>query len=102
MRHPEKLPDLMSVIQTCIEDGRYLDTRHASERQNERRINRPEILYVLKHGYHEKKKDKFDEFYQVWNYAVRGKTIDRRELRIVVSFDEASEMLIITAIELTK
>lgn len=68
---------------------------------DERDITRPEILYVLKNGHHEKRKDKFDEFYKAWNYAVRGKTLDRRELRIVVSFDKDG-MLIITAIDLSK
>ena len=98
---PEKIPELMSVIRACIEEGRYLDTRHAWERQNDRRINRPEILYVLKCGRHEKSKDKFNEFHHTWNYAVRGKTVDRRELRVIVSFDE-NGILIITAIELRK
>jgi hypothetical protein len=93
---------MMTHIRNCIEQGRYLDTRHALERQVERAINRNEILYVLKNGYHEKKKDKFDELYQAWNYAVRGKTLDRRELRVVISFEDASGMLLITAIELKK
>lgn len=93
---------MMTLIRNCIEQGRYLDTRHALERQVERAINRNEILYVLKNGYHEKKKDKFDELYQAWNYAVRGKTLDRRELRVVISFEDASGMLLITAIELKK
>ena len=97
----EKVLDLIFSIRLCIEEGRYLDTRHASERKLERQINRPEILYVLKKGYHEKKNDKFDGFYGAWNYAVRGKTVDRRELRIIVSFAE-NGMLIITAIELKK
>ncbi len=90
------------MIRACIEQGRYLDTRHASERQGERGINRAEILYVLKNGYHEKKKDKFEELYLAWNYAVRGKTVDRRALRVVVSFDDASGMLLITAIAIKK
>ena len=89
----------MDQIRLCIEKGSYLDTRHAIDRQNERQITRPEILYVLKNGYHEKRKDKFDESYNSWNYSVRGKTVDRRELRVIVSFDE-SGMLIITAIDL--
>ena len=101
MSHPDKHPGLLLTIRKCIEEGRYLDSRHATDRQNERRINRPEILHVLRNGYHEKKKDKFDEFYESWNYAVRGKTVDRRELRIIVSFDE-NGMLIITAIELKR
>ena len=47
----------------------------------------------------EKRKDKFDEAYNSWNYSVRGKTVDLRELRVIVSFDD-SGMLIITAIDL--
>jgi len=101
MDHPQKLLNLMSTIKDCIEEGRYLDTRHALERQIERTITRPEILYVLKTGYHEKKKDQFDEFYRAWNYAIRGKTRDKREIRVIVSFDE-NGMLIITAIALRK
>jgi hypothetical protein len=117
---PEKIADLIPLIHKCINEGRYLDTRHASERKDERGINRPEILTVLKSGYHEKKKDKFEEIHQTWNYAIRGKTVDKRELRIIVAFeitgestgklgdkiandnDEGNEMLIITAIDLKK
>lgn len=95
----EKLGQLMEQISECLDAGRYFDTRHASERQSERAITRPEVFYVLRHGYHEKRKDKFEANYQAWNYAVRGKTIDKRELRIIVSFDERN-MLIITAIDL--
>lgn len=89
----------MAAIKNCLDLGRYLDTSHSSERQKERQITRPEILFVLKHGHQEKKKDKYDEQHSVWNYAMRGKTVDKRELRVIVSFDE-SGMLIITAIEL--
>jgi len=101
MSRPGKHLDLLNMIRACVEDGRYLDTRHATERKTQRMISRPELLYVLKYGRHEKAKDKFDEAYNAWNYAIRGKTLDRRELRIVVSFDE-NGMLIITAIDLTK
>ena len=101
MARTEKLSNLLAMIRVCIEEGRYLDTLHSEDRQDERRISRPEILYVLKNGHHEKKKDKFDEFYNAWNYAVRGKTVDRRNLRVIVSFDK-NGMLIITAIEIKK
>ena len=91
----------MHQILLCIESGAYLDTRHAIQRQKERLINRLDILYVLRNGYHEKRKDKFDEQHRAWNYAVRGKNIDRRDIRVIVSFD-SNDMLIITAIELEK
>jgi hypothetical protein len=95
----EKIARLMEHISKSLDAGRYLDTRHATDRQNERAITRPEILYVLRHGYHEKRKDRFETQYQGWNYAIRGKTIDLRELRIIVSFDK-NLMLVITAIDL--
>ena len=89
----------MQAISACIQTGKYLDTRHASDRKNERHISRPELIYVLKNGYHEKKKDRFETLYHSWNYSINGKTLDKRNLRIIVSFDEAS-LLIITAIDL--
>jgi len=96
-----KVEKLMELIATHLELGRYLDTRHALGRQDERKITRPELLYVLKNGHHEKRKDRFDELHKTWNYAVRGKTVDKRDLRVIVSFDPAG-MLIITAIEIER
>ena len=47
-------------------------------------------------GYEEKIKTRFDEQYNTWNYAIRGKTkIDQIDMRIIVAFDEEG-MLIIT------
>ncbi|OGQ17560.1 MAG: hypothetical protein A3B70_03270 [Deltaproteobacteria bacterium RIFCSPHIGHO2_02_FULL_40_11] len=100
MRRPPKTPNLLSKVGHCLDQGRYLDTRHASLRQRQRWISRIEVLYVLRNGFHEQRKDKFDMAFKSWNYAVRGKTIDKRDLRIIVSFDE-NNMLIITAIELS-
>lgn len=57
------------------------------------------MLYVLRRGWHEKRKDVFDAHYLAWNYAIRGKTADGRQLRVVVSF-ENKDLLIITAIAL--
>ena len=34
--------------------------------------------------------------------TLRGRTLDERELRIVVSFDEEDHLLIVTAIDLDK
>ena len=98
-KKPAKIANLMKLVKEAISSGRFYDTRHASERQSQRKITRPEMLQVLKSGFHEKRKDKFDENFNAWNYAVRGKTVDTKELRIIVSFDE-NNMLIITAIDL--
>lgn len=99
---PPKIANLLDVIRECLDRGRYLDTRHATDRQLERDITRPEVVYVLRGGHHEKSKDRFDEQYGAWNYSVRGRTIDRREIRIIVSLEETTGMLIITAIDLRR
>ena len=80
---PSKIQNLMNEIALALEEGRYLDTRHAFERQTQRKLSRPDILHVLRKGFHEKRKDSFDETFQAWNYAIRGRTIDKRELRII-------------------
>lgn len=97
MKKPPKHNELLETIRQCIEEGNYWDTRHVTMRQVERSITRLEILYVLKHGYHEPFKDNYDKTHQAWNYAVRGKTIDGEELRVIISFDNLG-MFIITAI----
>ena len=94
-----KTPNLLERIRYCVDHGLYFDTRHATDRQSERSITRAEIIYVLKNGRHEKSRDQYQDRYNAWNYAIRGKTIDKRDVRVIVSFD-ASNMLIITAIDL--
>jgi hypothetical protein len=95
----DKILDLLARVRLCIEQGLYLDTRHSTDRQSERKISRPEILYVLKNGRHEKSKDQYQDRYKAWNYAIRGRTLDRRDVRVIVSFDDKN-MLVITAIEM--
>ena len=100
-QRPSKIADLMDTIWEALDSGRYVDMVHAQERQLQRNITRPEYTYVLRHGYHEARKDTFEEPYNAWNYAIRGKTLDKRDLRVIVSFDD-SGMLIITTIEVHK
>ena len=97
---PKKHEDVLVLARKHLDSGKYLDTRHATERKQQRQITRPEVFQVLRGGYHEKRKDEFKEEYNAWNYAIRGKTIDKRDLRICVSFDKETGMLIITAIDL--
>lgn len=96
---PPKVTELIETIRTCLDAGRYLDSRHVSDRQSERKISRPEMLFVLKTGFHEKRKDHYEERFRAWNYAIRGKTADKRELRVIVSFEEKT-LVMITAIDL--
>ena len=96
-KRPQKIEHLVDRIRKCINSGAYRDTFHAALRKNERNITLPEIIYVLTTGRHEKSKDQFDKAFYAWNYAIRGKTIDELDLRIIVSFDDEKDLLIITA-----
>lgn len=95
-----KVSNLLTLVKLALKGGNYRYTGHAEERLQLRLVTRLEVKQALFSGYHEKRKDKFDEDYREWNYSIRGKTIDERELRIVVSFEEA--LLIITIIDLDK
>ncbi len=101
-KRPKKIENLLERIKDCINSGAYRGTFHAIERKAERNITLPEIIHVLKTGRHEKSKDHFEEVFNAWNYAIRGKTIDELELRVIVSFDEERDLLIITAFYLER
>lgn len=99
---PKKINNLLEVVRKCISTGRYRDTTHAAKRQKERNIILPEIIYVLNTGRHEKAKDRFDEAFNSWNYAIRGWTLDGLDLRVIISFEPNKDLLIITAFYLEK
>lgn len=101
MKRPTKIPDVLKKLRECLESGRYYDTSHATLRKHQRRITLTHILYVLRYGYHEKQKDEYKPEYNDWNYSIRGKTIDERDIRIAIAFDE-DDMLIITVIEIAR
>lgn len=97
----DKLKNLLEQIQVCIEKGNYRFSNHALERKYQRAFTLPDILYILKNGQHEKIKDVWDSQYKTWKYAIRGRTVDKDEGRIIVTV-EKSGMLIITVIRLNK
>lgn len=99
---PKKIDNLLDKIRKCICTGKYRETVHAVVRKKERAIFLTDILHVLNTGRHEKVKDHFDEVFNAWNYSIRGWTLDGMELRIIVSFDDESDLLIITAFYLEK
>ena len=93
---------MLEIARDCLKKGKYRDTMHAAQRQKERNIILPEIIHVLNTGRHEKGKDHFDEAFHAWNYAIRGWTLDGQDLRVIISFDEENDLLIITAFYLEK
>jgi hypothetical protein len=97
---PEQVGDLLGKIQVCIKTRKYRLSKHAIERQVQRKITLPDVLHVLSKGFHEKKKTSFDDAYKVWKYAIRGKTVDHLDVRIIITF--ADEMIIITVMQVTR
>ena len=93
-----KTNELLGKIIEHLQEGSYIVSMHALERQNQRLVDLKSVLYVLKNGTHEKDKDLFDVKRQMWKYAIRGKTLDGINLRIIVAFEK--EMVIITVMRL--
>ena len=94
-----KASGLLEKIREKVEAGKLRYSVHAGERMVERGIIKPEVEYVLKNGRHNKSKDQFNEDQKDWDYALEGKTIDGRKLRIVVAI-VAPNLLVITTIDL--
>ncbi len=96
----EKSDDPMERVREHVRKGTYVLRRHTLERQTERSISLEDVLYVLKHGFHEEEKSGFDITRQTWKYAIRGKAFDKDELRAIVAF--AEKMAIITVMWITR
>jgi hypothetical protein len=100
-KRPSKVNDLLVKTIEAVSAGRLLYSNHANERMFERKIVKPEINYVLVNGYHEAKKDQFNVEMNSWDYAIRGKTLDGRRLRIIIALVRPN-VLVVTAIDLSE
>lgn len=79
----------------------FIDKANTLLREDYKEQSIPDVLYVLKHGYHEKRKTSFDEKFQTWKYAVRGKTLDDIDIRVIIAFDDTG-IMIITVMQVEK
>ena len=101
-KRPSKLSNLMEAIRSALASGRYLYSEHVHESMFKRHLSVGDVKRVLTTGFHEKKKDKYEEMHESWNYAIKGCTVDERNVRVVVAFDKETHLIIITAIDLDK
>lgn len=92
---PPQVDKLFDFIGAHLDAGRYRLSIHAFERQYQREIQLPDILHVLRFGWHEKQKTRFDEVFKKWKYSIRGETLNRSPVRVIIAFDD-TEMLVIT------
>lgn len=88
---------LLKKVREHVKKGTYILVKHALERQKERSIRLPDVLYVLEHGRHEQEKDEYNLKMQAWKHAIRGITVNGMDLRIIVAFQR--EMVIITVMK---
>jgi hypothetical protein len=100
LKRPAKHQGVKEIIQRLVRAGRLTYSVHANQRLGQRKITKPEVEYILNGGHHEVRKDHFNEGHQNWDYAIRGKTIDGRILRIVVALDDPN-LLVVTVIDLS-
>jgi len=84
------------MIRLAAINGDYAVEPHAQGRSFARQITQPEYDYILRVGDREPKKDEFKEQFNSWNYAVRGKTVDGRDIRVCVYFE--GKMVVVTLI----
>lgn len=96
----EWIENLLEKIKEHIETRKYRVTEHAMERLHSRSLLLPHILDVLQRGFHEKEKTLFNNKCQAWNYAIRGRTVNGVDVRVVVAFE--GDMIIITVVRLPR
>lgn len=99
-KRPEKLPDPLKLARRLWAAEKVRDTRHSAARRGERAIDYREVGQVIRSGYHEKSKDEFKPEWNSWNYAIRGKTVDDRKIRIAVAFEGDTLLILVTTIAL--
>lgn len=110
---PSKKTDqkLFSLIEQKIKERKYIFVMHAKERQQQRNISDLDALNILegKSGYERKRnknKDSYESNYiyekpQDWKYCIEGKDIDKKKVRIILTFSD-DLMPIITVINLSE
>lgn len=95
----KKIVGLEQRVVDAVKSGNYIISNHAYVRSEDRLIPIPHVEHVLLHGFHEKRKDTFKEEFDSWNYSIRGRSPDRVNTRIVVTFTEDG-LLVVTVINL--
>jgi len=106
VKKPKKKSDnlLYKLIATKIANGQYLFSKHAKQRQKDRKISDLDVLKILegnkgRRRKRNKSRDKYEEGQQDWNYCFEGYDIDENKIRIILSFKE-EWLFIVTVIRI--
>jgi hypothetical protein len=103
---PSKKSDkeLWNLIELKIQNVEYVFLTHAKKRQIDRNISDIDVLDLLENKKGRKRKrnkskDTYINSHDDWNYCIEGVDIDNKKIRVIISFDRES-MLVITVIRL--
>jgi len=94
MGKPKRKSDkeLFTLLDEKIIKGEYVFKYHAEQRKNERAISELEVLDTLegrakRKRHRNKKKDKYEEGREDWNYCIEGCNLDKEKIKIIISFE---------------
>jgi hypothetical protein len=87
--------DALQRLRTCINEDRYTLHGHFWKRLRERKVGLLDAIHVLRHGiiYAE---PEFEPRFGQWRYVVEGNTVDQVKLRVVFTFEEINDVLVLT------
>lgn len=87
--------DALTLLRECLKSGIVQYHPHFERRCRERGIDSLDAQFVLRKGiiYDE---PELDLRFQEWRYKVEGKPPDSEKLKVVITFLERDEMLVIT------
>lgn len=95
MMKPKKKTDkvLFSLLDEKIANAEYVFNKHAKQRQIDRTISDLDVLNILvdknkRNRHRNKKKDKYEEGREDWNYCVEGQNLLKKSIRIIISFED--------------
>jgi hypothetical protein len=91
---PKKKSDkeLFALLDIKIANAEYIFKKHARQRQIDRTISELEVLDILegksrRNRHRNKNKDKYEEGREDWNYCIEGQNLDKKKIRIIISFE---------------
>lgn len=99
-KKPPKDAEIVKKIKNCLANRQYKQSLHALERIDKRKITFQDVLFILETGRREEVKDSYDEVFQNWKYAIRGKTLEEDDIRVIITISE-DNIIIITVVNLT-
>lgn len=103
LKKPPKHANVTRKMKELLGLNKIRFVRHANERMGQRSVIDYEVRQALQNGMHDPRQDRYSSKWQNWEYCIVGKTIDKRELRIGISFESNGKgelLLIITVIDL--